>query len=106
MSDNDPQYSAKELACFAKKYGFQHLTSSPQANDEAERAVETIKALLNKTDDPFLGLLAYHSTLLENVYSPVELLMGHKIRSMVQVIPKLLHLELPNRSQLCSKERK
>ena len=65
VSDNGLQYSAEEFACVAKKYGSQHLTSSPkfpQANGAAERAVETIKALLNKTDDPFLGLLAYHST--------------------------------------------
>ena len=46
------------------------------------------------------------TTPLENRYSPAELLMGHKIRSMVPVIPKLLHLGLPNHSQLCSKERK
>ena len=108
MSDNGPQYSAEEFACFAKKYGFQHRTSSPkfpQANGEAERAVETIKALLNKTDDPFLGLLAYRSTPLENGYSPAELLMGRKIRSMVPVIPKLLHPKLPNHSQLCSIKR-
>ena len=109
VSDNSPQYTAEEFTCFAKKYGFQHQTSSPkfpQANSEAERAVETIKALLNKTNDPFLGLLAYHSTPQENGYSPAELLMGHKIRSMVPVIPKLLHPELPNHSQLCSKEKK
>ena len=109
MSDNGPQYSAEEFVCFAKEYEFQHLTSSlkfPQANGEAERAVKTIKAILRKTDDPYLGLLAYRSTPLENGYSPAELLMGRKIRSTVPVIPKLLHPELPNHSQLCSKERK
>ena len=62
VSDNGPQYTAEEFACFAKKYGFQHQTSSPkftQANGEAERAV----VLLSKTDDPFLGLLLpFHST--------------------------------------------
>lgn len=68
VSDNGPQYSAEEFACFAKEYGFQHLTSSPkfpQANGEAERVVKTIKAILHKTDDPYLGLLAYRSTPLE-----------------------------------------
>ena len=58
---------------------------TPQANGEAERAVETIKAIFHKTNDTYLGLLAYRSTPLENGYSPAELLMGRKIRSTVPV---------------------
>ena len=43
--------------------------------------VKIVKALLEKNEDPYLGLLAYRLTPLENGYSPAELLMGRKLRS-------------------------
>lgn len=39
VTDNGPQYSAREFANFAKAYGFKHITSSPQyaqSNGQAE----------------------------------------------------------------------
>ena len=39
MTDNDPQFSCKEMAGFAELYGFHHQTSSPyypQSNGQAE----------------------------------------------------------------------
>ena len=67
------------VCCIIKRVRFDHVTSSPpvypQANGEAERAMKTIKQLLEKNSDPYLALLAYHSTPLENGYSPSELLM-------------------------------
>ena len=53
-SDNGPQYSGIPFQEFAAKYGFTHVTSSPrfpQANGEAERAVQTVKNMLRKCDD-------------------------------------------------------
>ena len=82
MSDNGPQYSAVVFKEFAKEYGFTHVTSSPkfpQSNGAAERAVKTVKGLLNKNEDPYLALMSYRSTPLENGYSPAELLMSRKI---------------------------
>ena len=54
-SDNRPQYTANMFKTFAKQYGFAHLTSSaryPHGNGAAERAVSTVKSLLEKSDDP------------------------------------------------------
>ena len=81
FTDNGPQFSANLFSSFSKSYGFTHKTSSPrypQSNGEAERAVRTVKNILTKRDDPYLGLLAYRTTPLENSYSPAELLMGQK----------------------------
>ena len=62
ISDNGPQFSSSTFMQFAIDYRFHHWTSSPnypQSNGEAECAVQTIKAILNKTKDPYLGLLSY-----------------------------------------------
>ena len=69
VSDNGPRFSAETFTDFTKEYGITHKTSSPrhpQGNGEAERVVKTIKSILNKSDDPYLGLLAYRITALPN----------------------------------------
>lgn len=101
ISDNGPQYSSREYAEFARAYQFKHITSSPhyaQSNREAERAVGTVKNLLKKNMDPYLALLAYRSTPLQNGYTPSELLMGRILRSTLpttrtQRVPKLPDFE-------------
>jgi hypothetical protein len=88
-SDNGPQYASYDFKCFAQLYGFQHITSSPhypQSNGEAERAVQTLKNILKKNEDPYLGLLAYRNSPLHNGYSPAELLMGRKLRSILPTL--------------------
>ena len=70
-----------------------HLTSSPyhsQDNSAAEGGVRTVKTLLSKSEDPYSALLAYHTSPLENGYSPAELLMGRKLRTTVPIISKQL----------------
>lgn len=62
--------------------------------------------MLVKADDPYLALLAYRSTPLQNGFSPAELLMGRKLRSTVPVAPKNLEPKLPNQRKLRSKEKK
>ena len=66
----------------------------PQRNGEAERAVGTVKNLLNKSDDPYFALLAYRATPLQNGYNPSELLMCRMLCTTVlsirsQRVPKV-----------------
>ena len=95
-SDGGPCYRSKEFAAFAIKYDFKHVMSSPyfpHGNGEAERAVRTVKTMLKKTPDPYIALLSYRSTPLENGFSPSELLMGRKLRTNLPTLPKNL---IPN----------
>ena len=103
VSDNGPQFSAAGFSKFAEDWGFTHLTSSPrcpQSNGEAEHAVKTVKALITKSEDPYLALLSYRSTPLQNRYTPAELLMGRKLRSSLPLSPEKLIPKLPDMEQL------
>ena len=104
-SDNGPPFNSGEYLQFANEWGFQVAHSSPkypQANGEVERAVQTVKRLLKKEKDK--ALLAYRSTPLSCGYSPAELLMGRKIRTMVPVFHSLLTPKWPNLAQLQEQE--
>lgn len=57
VSDNGPQLASAEFSEFSKRYGFTHTASSshyPQANGEAERAVQTVTNLLQMTKDSYI----------------------------------------------------
>ena len=106
-SDNGPQYASEEFRKFAGVYSFQHVTSSPryqQSNGAAERAVQMIKSITKKEDDPYLGLLAYRSSPLGNRVSPGELLMGRKLRSTVPAHPNVSQPKLANSVQIRHKD--
>ncbi|KAK7092375.1 hypothetical protein V1264_008127 [Littorina saxatilis] len=107
MSDNGPQFSSYEFQKFAENYGFTHTTSSPkfpQSNGEAERAVQTLKNLLKKSDDPYLALLTYRSTPIHNGLAPSEILMGRKLRTRLPVHPSTLQPTLLNKELWKKKE--
>ena len=94
MSDNGPQYSSNEFNVFAKKYNFSHVTSSPlfpQSNGQVERAIQTVKKLLKRSDDPYMALLTYRSTPLHWCnFSPAELSMGRRLRTTLPILHKQL----------------
>ena len=108
VSDNGPQFLSTAFTQFAMDYGFHHQTSSPnypQSNGEAERAVQTVKSILNKATDPYLGLLSYRATPLANGYSPAELLMGRKLCSTIPMLPEMYNPNLPPHSEISQKKQ-
>lgn len=65
-----------------------------------ERAVKTAKNLIIKSEDPYLALLTYRTTPLENGYTPAELLMSPE-----KLIPKLPNFEQLRRTERAYKQR-
>lgn len=107
-SDNGPQFSSDLFSRFARKWTFEHITSSPrfpQSNGEAERAVRTVKRLLQKESDPYLALMTYRATPLSNGHSPAELLMGRRLRTTVPIIPSSLRPGWTNLRRLRQEEK-
>ena len=88
LTDNGPCFSSHGFKQFCSDAEINHITSSPhyhQSNGRVERAIQTIRQLMNKckTEMEFtLGLVAYHDTpLSEQVPGPAELLFGRRINS-------------------------
>ena len=93
-TDGGPQYKSREVAAFLKRWGVQHVMSTPyypQSNGHAEAAVKTMKHLVSKTtshgniDDERLyrGLLELRNTPGADGRSPAQVVFGHPIRSCV-----------------------
>ena len=87
-SDNGPQYNATQYKQFAQDWNFEHQTSSPyypRSNGLAEKAVQIVKRLLSKAKqdgkDPYISLLEYRNTPIDNVASPAQILMSRRLRS-------------------------
>lgn len=84
------------------------MTSSPeypQANGQAERAVQTIKSMMKKASaskqDMYTCILVYRSTPIDDLGgSPAQLLMGRRVRSTLPMTKKLLHPEVISRNQI------
>ncbi|KAJ8340446.1 hypothetical protein SKAU_G00350790 [Synaphobranchus kaupii] len=104
VSDNGPQFAASTFSDLAAAYGFKHVTSNP-SNREAERAVQMVKNLLTKAPDPYLALLVYRTTPLQNGCSPAQLLMGRQLRTTVPILPSLLDPSRPESDAVSSRER-
>ncbi|CAM1324956.1 Uncharacterised protein r2_g3383 [Pycnogonum litorale] len=90
VSDNGPQFTSAEFKQFCMKNGIQHIRTSPyhpSSNGLAERAVQTIKTQLRKTNGDSLQhrisrvLLLQHTTPASSTgRPPCEMLMGRRVR--------------------------
>ena len=101
-SDNGPCYASRDFKKFADDWEFRHVTSSPtfsQSNGLAERTVQTVKALFKKAkasgNDPYMSLLEYRNTPLDNIGSPAQMLMSRRLRltlpsTAARLTPKVL----------------
>ena len=99
FTDNGPQLDSREFANFSPDWRFQHITSSPrypQSNHEVERAVQTMKTVLNKSGDEYVVLLNYRDTPWHHGYSPGQLCMDRKLPSRVPCHPDELKPETPD----------
>ena len=57
----------------------------------SEKAVQTIKQILKKADDPYIGLMEYRNTPVTGMtYSPSQLLMSRIARTKIPISQELL----------------
>ena len=90
-SDNGPKFASALFTEFATNWNFDHCTSAPtnpHSNGQAEAAVKIVNGLLTQSrysgQDPYLTLLAYHSTPLDaHMHSPGEMLYQHALCTTV-----------------------
>ena len=112
-SDNGPQFSSQLFAQFAKTYKFTHNTSSPynqHANGLAERAVGTVKNLIQKAikdeRDPYLALLAYRNTpRSSDIDSPAQRLYSRRLRTPLPMKESLLFPKISKPQKQIDKAR-
>jgi len=109
MSDNAGQYTSDTMKNFANEWNFTQVFSSPlhpQSNGLAENAVKTAKRLLQKANesgqDPYLCILEYRNTPLKSGYTPAQLLMGRRTRSVIPVTQKHLRPQTVNTKHIQS----
>ena len=112
VSDNGPQFISQEYKQFTSEWDIVHTTSSPeypQSNGLAEKAVQTAKNILQKAindkKDPYLCLLEYRNTPVDNFASPAQLLMSRSLRSILPVLRKKLEPNPPLKSKVVNKRK-
>ena len=70
----------------------------------AERSVKTAKCLICSSTDLYAAVLAYRTTLLENGYSPAQLLYSRQLRSNLPATSKHLYPKVPDRLRVTQHE--
>jgi len=96
ITDNGPQFIAHEYEALCRKYGMQHITSSPywsQGNGKAEASVKILKSFLQKAghDDLPMALLTYRDTAPQgHELNPAQRSMGRRLRGLLPISKHLL----------------
>ena len=65
ITDNARYFVSEEFEQFSKRWNFEHSTSSPRyprGNAHAEKAVQAVKSVYEKSSDILLGMLALKTT--------------------------------------------
>ena len=94
ISDNGPNYAAKEFANFACAWDFQHVTSSPhhsKSNGRAAAAVKTVKNIMKKSQDGEIwkSILEWRNTITPGTNSSqVQRLLSRRTRSFLPCYPE------------------
>nr|XP_006820942.1 PREDICTED: uncharacterized protein K02A2.6-like [Saccoglossus kowalevskii] len=110
ISDNAGQFASIEFKQFSKEWNFNHITSNPeypQSNGLAERAVQSAKKLLEKTEregsDLYLNLLNLRNVPSDNTLgSPAQRLMSRRTRTSVPISKPLLNPHIKNSRKISS----
>eukprot|EP00057_Strongylocentrotus_purpuratus_P007302 XP_011661776.1 PREDICTED: uncharacterized protein K02A2.6-like [Strongylocentrotus purpuratus] len=97
ITDNGPQFVAKDYAQFVAEWEVEHLTSSPlyaQSNGKAESAVKIAKTLLKKAtkqgEDVQLAILDWRNTPDDNGASPAQKMMARRTNTLLPTPEALL----------------
>ena len=107
VSDGAGQFTSELFEQFMRDFGIKHVLSSPHwplGNSESERAVQTVKRLLEKADDPYVALMEYRASRIRNGYSPSELLFNRQIKTLLPTAPGNLQPKLVNATKIAERE--
>ncbi|XP_054709030.1 uncharacterized protein K02A2.6-like [Uloborus diversus] len=91
VTGNDSQLKSSEFDKFCEAWDIKHKQTSPynsKSNGQVESAVKIVKRIMKRSlfakEDPYLGLLNYRNTPIENISkSPAQLLLGKRTRTLV-----------------------
>ena len=108
VSDNATSFSSGKFQSWCQEHGITHLAGAPYhpaTNGAAERLVQSFKKSLQKSSllpksalQEFL--MMYRRTPLASGLSPSEILNGHQIRSLIDILkPSPVHIALGRQSQ-------
>ena len=104
VTDNNANLVSEEFSKFARKWQFQHVTSSPhfpRSNGKVESAVKIIKNMMQKCtksgENIYKALLDWRNTPTAQMSSsPIQRLISRRTKTTLPINEKLLQPEIQN----------